>query len=72
MPGWLRAELLEHPQNIPVEDLCVFARKHLSNYILCNTDDSVMDALSEMGPSVTDTLVTASTKLGTSQVAIEN
>ena len=72
MPGWLRAELLEHPQNIPVEDLCIFARKQFSIYILCKTDDSVMDEFSEMGPSVTDALATASTKLGTSQEAIEN
>ena len=31
-----------------------------------------MDAFSEMGPSVTDTLVTALTKLSTSQEAMDN
>ena len=72
MPGWLRAKLLEQPENTSVEDLCVFARKQLSIHNLCKTDDSVMDAFSEMGPSVTDTLVTALTKLSTSQEAMDN
>ena len=31
-----------------------------------------MDAFSEMGPSVTDTLVIALTKLSTSQEAVDN
>ena len=72
MPGWLRAKLLEQPENTSVEDLCVFARKQLSIHKLCNIDDSVMDAFSEMGPSVTVTIVTALTKLSTSQEAMDN
>ena len=72
MPGWLRAKLLELPENTSVEDLCTFARKQLSIHNLGRTDDSVMDAFSEMGPSVTDTLVTALTKLSTSQEAMDN
>ena len=73
MPGWLRAKLLEQPENTSVEDLCTFARKQLSIiHNLCKTDDSVMDAFSEMGPSVTDTLVTALSKLSTSQEAMDN
>ena len=72
MPGWLRANLLEQPENTSVEDLCTFARKQLSIYNLCKTDDSVMDAFSEMRPSVTHTLVTALTKLSTSQEAMDN
>ena len=72
MPGWLRAKLLEQPENTSVEDLCVFARKQFSIHNLCKTDDSSMDAFSEMGPSVTDTLVTALTKLSTSQEAMDN
>ena len=72
MPGWLRAKLLEQPENTKVEDLCIFARKQLSIHNLCKRDDSVMDAFSEMGPSVTDTLVTALTKLSSSQEAMDN
>ena len=72
MPGWLRAKLLEQPENTTVGDLCTFARKQLSIHNLCKTDDSVMDAFSEMGPSVSDTLVTALTKLSTSQEAMDN
>ena len=72
MPGWLRAKLLEQPENTIVEDLCTFARKQLSIHDLCKTDDSVMDAFSEMGPSVTDTLVTALTKLSTSRETMDN
>ena len=72
MPGWLRAKLLEQPENTTVDDLCIFARKQLSIHNLCKTDDSVMDAFSEMGPSVTDTLVTALTKLSTSQEAMDH
>ena len=72
MPEWLRAKLLEQHENTSVEDLCVFARKQLSIHNLCKTDNSVMEAFSEMGPSVTDTLVTALTKLSTSQEAMDN
>ena len=72
MPEWLRAKLLQQPEKTSVEDLCVFARKQMSIHNLCKTDDSDMDAFSEMGPSVTDTLVTALTKLSTSQEAMDN
>ena len=72
MPGWLRAKLLEQPENTTVEDLCIFARKQLSIHNLCKTDDSVMDAFSEMGRSVTDALLTALTKLSTSQEPTDN
>ena len=71
MPGWLPAKLIEQPENT-TEDLCIFARKHLSIDNLCKTDDSVMDAFSDMGPSVTYTLVTALTNLSTSQEAMDN
>ena len=72
MPGWLRAKLLEQPENTTVEDLCIFALKQLSIHNLCKTDNSLMDAFSEMGPSVTDTLVTALTKMSTIQEAMDN
>ena len=72
MPGWLRAKLLEQPETTSVEDLCIFARKQLTIHNLCKIDDSPMDAFSEIGPTVTDTLVTALTKLSTSQEALDN
>ena len=72
MPGWLRAKLLEQPERITVEDLCIFARKQLSIHNICKTDDSALDVFSEMGPSVTDTLVTVLPKLSTSQEAVDN
>ena len=72
MPGWLRAKLLEQPETTSVEDLCIFARKQLSIHNLCKTEDSPMDAFSEMGPTVTDTLVNALTKLSHSQEAMDN
>ena len=72
MPGWLRAKRLEQPENTTVDDLCIFARKQLSIHNLCKTDDSVMVAFSELGRSVSDTLVTALTKLSTSQEGMEN
>ena len=72
MPEWLRAKLLDLPENITVEDLCFFARKQLSIHNPCKTDDSVMDAFRETGPSVTDSLVTALTTLSTSQEAMDN
>ena len=59
-------------KNTTAEDLCIFARKQLSIHNLCKTDDSVKDAFSGMGSSVTDTLVTALTKLRTSQEAKDN
>ena len=64
--------MLEQTENTSVEDLCVFARKQLSIHNLCKTDDSVIDAFSEVGLSVTDTLVTVLTKLSTSQEAMDN
>ena len=72
MPGWLRAKLLEQPQNTTVEEFCIFARKQLSIHNLCKTDDSIMDAFSGMGPSVTDALVTALSTLSTSQKEMDN
>ena len=72
MPGWLRAKLLEQPENTTVEDLCIFARKQLSIYNLCKVEDSVLDAFSEVRPSVSDTLVTAVTKLSHSQETMDN
>ena len=72
MPGWLRAKLLEQPETTSVEDLCIFARKQLSIHNLCKMDESPMDAFSEMGPSVTDSLVNALTKLSHSQQAMDN
>ena len=72
MPGWLRTKLLEQPENTTVEDLCIFARKQLSIYNLCKVEDSVMDAFSEVRPSVSDTLVTALTKLSHSQETMDN
>ena len=71
MPGCLRAKLLEEPQSTAVEDM-FFARKQLSVHNMCKTDESVMDAFSEMGPSVTDTLGTALTELSTSHEAMDN
>ena len=44
----------------------------MSIHNLCKTDGSVLDAFSENGPPVTDTLVTALTKLSTSQEAMDN
>ena len=72
MPGWLRAKSFEQHENTTVENVCIFARKQLSIHNICKSDDSVMDAFIEMGPSVTDTLVTALTKLSTSQEAMDN
>ena len=72
MPGWLSANLLEQIENTTVEDLCIFARNQLSFQNLFNTDDSMIDALSEMAPPVTDTLVTVLTKLSTNQEAMGN
>ena len=72
LPEWLRAKLLEQPENTTVEDLCFSARKQLSIHYLCKIGDSVMDAFSEMGPSVADTLVSALTKFSSSQEAMDN
>ena len=72
MPGWLRAKLLEQPETLSVEDLRIFARKQLTFHNLCKVDDSPMEAFSEIGPTVTNTLVTALTKLSTSQEALDN
>ena len=72
MPGWLREKLLEQPENTSAEDLCVFERKQLLFYNPCKTDDSLMNVFSEMGLSVTDTLVTALTELSSSQEAMNS
>ena len=72
MPGWLRTKLLEQPETTSVEDLCIFARKQFTIHNLCKTDDSPMDAFREIGPTVTDTLVRALTKLSSTQEAMDN
>ena len=72
MTKWLRAKLLEQPDQTPIEDLCIFARKQLFIHNLCKTENFVMDAFGKKGPSVTDTLVTTLTKLSTSYEARDN
>ena len=72
MTGWLRAKLLEQPENTTVQYYCIFARKHLSLRNLWKTDAFVMDSFREMGPLVTDTFVTVFRKLGTHQEAMNN
>ena len=72
MPGSLGGKLLEQTDNTRVEDLCSFAQNELSIHNICKTDDFVVDALSEMGPSVADMLVTALIKLSTSQEAMDS
>ena len=71
MPVWLRAKLLEKLEITTVEELSFFPRKQLSVHNLCKTDNFVLDANSEMGPSVTDTLVTVLTNLSTGQEAMD-
>ena len=68
VPHWLRAKLLEQLETTTIEDLCLFARKQLS---IPKTHESVIDAFSEMGPSVTETTVTALTKLNTKREAMK-
>ena len=53
MPGWLRAKLLEQPENT-VDDLCLVARKQLTIQNLCKTDDYAEGAFSEMSQTVTE------------------
>ena len=63
MPGWLRAKLLEQPENSTVDDLCPVARKQLTKQNLCKTDNYAEGAFSEMSQTVTENLVDALTKL---------
>ena len=35
LPGWLRATLLEQPEDTTVEDFCIFAQKQLSIHNFC-------------------------------------
>ena len=67
IPRWLRAKVIEQPEKKTLEDLSNFAPKQLSIRNLCKTNESVLDAFSEMASSVTGTLVTALTKITTSQ-----
>ena len=62
LTGLLRAKMFEKPENTTEEeDLRVFARKQFSINNFCKRHYSVTYAFSKMGPSVTETLLTACT-----------
>ena len=72
MPSWLRAKLLEQPDNATVDDLCLFARKQLTIHNLCKTDEYADGAFSEMSNTVSENLVNALSKLTQTSEAMEN
>ena len=59
MSSWLRAKLLEQPDNATVDDLCLFARRQLTIHNLCKTDDYADGAFSEMSSTVSENLLNA-------------
>ena len=72
LPGWLRANLFEQLKDTTFDNLCISARKQLSIHNICKTDNSMVDAFSEMGPSITVLLGTTLTKLSTCQKTMDN
>ena len=72
MPSWLRAKLLEQPDNTTVEDLCLLARKQLTIHDLCKKEDYIDGAFNEVSPTVSDNLINALSKLSQTQESMEN
>ena len=71
-PSWLRAKLLEQPDNTAIEDLCLLARKQLTIHNLCKMDDYTDGAFNEVSSTITENLVSALSKITQTQEAIEN
>ena len=72
MPSWLRAKLLEQPDNRAIEDLCLLARKQLTIHNLCKMDDYSDGAFNEVISTITENLVNALSKITQTQEAMEN
>ena len=72
MPSWLRAKLLEQPDNTTVEDLCLLARKQLTIHDLCKKEDYIDGAFNEVSPTISDNLINALSKLSQTQESMEN
>ena len=72
MPSWLRAKLLEQPDNTAIEDLCLLARKQLTIHNLCKMDDYSDGAFNEVSSTITENLVNALSKITQTQEAMEN
>ena len=70
LPPWQRAKLLKQPENTTVEKTSPL-QDNSCQFIISETDDSVIDALTEMVPSGTDTLVSALRKLSEIQGAMD-
>ena len=54
MPSWLRAKLLEQPDNTAIDDLCLLARKQLTIHNLCKMDDYSDGAFNEVSSTITE------------------
>ena len=62
MPSWLRAKLLEQPDNTAIEDLCLLAREQLTIHKLCKMDDYSDAPFNEVSSTITENLVNALSK----------
>ena len=71
LPPLRRANLLKQPENTTVEKTSPL-QDNSCQFIISETDDSVIDASTEKVLSGTDTLVSALRKLSASQDAMDN
>ena len=73
MPSWLRAKLLEQPDNATIEDLCLIARKQLTIHNLCKIDGYADAVFNEVSNStINENLVNVLSKLTQTQEAVQN
>ena len=70
LPPWWRANLLKQPENTTVEKTSPL-HDNSCQFIISETDDSVIKASTENVPSGTDTLDSALRKLSASQDAMK-
>ena len=71
MPGWLRSQLMEQPPAATVQELCSLARKQMTIREMCRNEHYPEDGFNEISETVSQNLISALTKLSTTQEQME-
>ena len=73
MPSWLRAKLLEQPDNVTIDDRCLFARKQFTIHKLCKMDDYADAAFNEViSSTINENLVNSMSKMSQIPESMKN
>ena len=70
-PGWLRSKMMAQLTATRTDDLCNLSRRQITIRELCKKDDYKEDKINEINESVSESLISALSKITTAQQALE-